>query len=935
MEAMAMTKNNLPVFSRYLWLAVSLFVIHVGIFIVYFDAEKQVDRANERRLQSFQLAEELRHSSDDLTRMVRTYVATGNPIHKQHYQEILDIRDGSKPRPLDYYHVYWDLVLANDQRPRPFGPAVPLQKLMLAADFTTEELAKLTEAKLKSDVLTRTEMAAMALIESISPVPDEVHAKAITMLYGPAYIEARAGIMQLIDEFVRMTDQRTVAAVRDAKKHAVQLRVALILFASLLVFVVWKLRQHFEATLGGTLSALHARLARLGSGDFATTIPVDKGREGSVMGWLAETQASLARIDEQHRSAEARNLRLSRLYATLSECNQAIVRCHNEEALLARICRIAVTCGDLSLASFSRIERIDATITPLTWFSLDPGYANEPGLTAATALLNNTEPAAVAIDTGQPCWIQNVEDESVTAKWRECAGRYGWQSAALIPLCHNDEGSLLFTVLAPIPDAFDEDVRKLIMEMMSNIEYALKRFDLETQRSEAERRSQYLAYYDALTGLPNRIQLEDRARSAIGLARDNKLSMALMFLDLDHFKDINDSLGHSIGDGLLVELSKRLVSILREIDTVTRLGGDEFIFLLPGVDAQGAAQVAQKVLEVAARPYRVGPYDLNVTGSIGIALHPDDGSDLEILLKNADAAMYRAKQEGRDCYRYFTAEMLAQSARNLQLANALRQAVQRNQLEIYYQPQVSIHDQRIIGAEALLRWTHPDLGPISPAEFIPAAEDSGLILSIGEWVLRHAVRQAKSWRQEGLPPLIMAVNLSVVQFRHPDLPNLITQILDEEGLPPEYLELELTEGGAMDSPPSAMAVMDKLHERGVRMSIDDFGTGHSSLSYLKKFKVYKLKIDRSFVRDISTDPEDRAIVTAIIQLANNLGLQTTAEGVETAGQLAFLQEQGCNEVQGYYYSIPLPADQFKAFVHSSARNRTLIDSQLFSRRRDA
>jgi diguanylate cyclase (GGDEF)-like protein len=836
MEAMTMTKYNLPVFSRYLWLAVGLFVIHVGIFIVYVGAEKQVDRVNEQRQQSFQLADELRQSSDDLTRMVRTYVATGNPIYKKYYQEILDIRDGSKPRPLDYHYVYWDLVLANDRRPRPFGPAVSLQKLMQAADFTTEELAKLTEAKVKSDVLTRTEFAAMALIESISPVSDDVRTKAITMLYGPAYFEARAGIMHGIGEFIRMTDQRVLAAVEDAKRHAAQLRIALILSAFLLVFMVWKLRRHFEATLGGTLSALHARLARLGSGDFATTIPVDKGREDSVMGWLAETQASLARIDEQHRSAEARNQRLSQLYLALSECSQAIVRCHNEEELLARICRITVTCGDMSLASISRIDRIGATIKPVTWFSLDPGYANEPELTAATALLNNTEPAAVAIDMGQPCWIQNPEDESVTAKWRECAGRYGWQSAALIPLCRSDEVSLLFTVLAPIPDAFDEDIRKLIMEMVINIEHALKRFDLEAQRSEAERRSQYLAHYDALTGLPNRLQLEDRIRCSIDLARDNQQSLALMFLDLDHFKDINDSLGHSIGDGLLVELSKRLASLLRDTDTVTRLGGDEFIFLLPGDDAQGAAQVARKVLEVVARPYRIGPYDLNVTGSIGIALYPDDGSDLEILLRNADAAMYRAKQEGRHCYRYFTTEMQTQSARKLQLVNALRQAVEGNQLQIYYQPQISTHDQRIIGAEALLRWTHPDLGPVSPAEFIPAAEDSGLILPIGEWVLRHAVRQAKSWMQEGLPPLIMAVNLSVVQFRHPDLPRLITQILDEEGLPPEYLELELTEGGAMDSPQSAMAVMDNLHERGVRMSIDDFGTGHSSLSYLKKFK---------------------------------------------------------------------------------------------------
>jgi EAL domain-containing protein (putative c-di-GMP-specific phosphodiesterase class I) len=279
--------------------------------------------------------------------------------------------------------------------------------------------------------------------------------------------------------------------------------------------------------------------------------------------------------------------------------------------------------------------------------------------------------------------------------------------------------------------------------------------------------------------------------------------------------------------------------------------------------------------------------------------------------------MYRVKQEGRHGYRFFTAEMQARSARHLLLVQALRQALEHDQMQVHYQPQISLHDGRIIGAEALLRWTHPELGAVSPAEFIPAAEDSGLILPLGEWVLRHAVRQAKFWMQDGADPLVMAVNLSAVQFRQPDLPSLVTRILDEEGLPPEYLELELTEGVAMHDPQGAIAVMNNLHERGVRMSIDDFGTGYSSLSHLKKFKVYKLKIDQSFVRDISTDPEDKAIVSAVIHMAQSLGLLTIAEGVETAGQLAFLREQGCDEVQGYYYSRPMPADQFAAFARAA------------------
>lgn len=442
-----------------------------------------------------------------------------------------------------------------------------------------------------------------------------------------------------------------------------------------------------------------------------------------------------------------------------------------------------------------------------------------------------------------------------------------------------------------------------------------------TEKKRTEERVHYLANYDLLTGLPNRSQLIERITYFINVAKRHDGEFSVMFLDLDHFKDINDMLGHSIGDILLVELAKRIQSTIREEDTVSRLGGDEFIFILPSTSVHGVANVVEKLLETITKPFSIEQNELIVTASIGIAIYPIDGTDPETLLKNADTAMYQAKQNGRNNYRFFTKAMQETLARNIQLTNALRHALEKDELHVVYQPQVDISDAHIIGAEALLRWNHPELGAISPAEFIPLAEESGLILPIGEWVLRTAVTQAKAWIDCGFPPIIVAVNLSAVQFRHPHLPELVTTILEEIGLPPEYLELELTEAVAMHDPKSAYAIMDNLHDRGIRMSIDDFGTGYSSLSYLKKFKVYKLKIDQSFIRDISTDPEDKAIVNAVISMAHSLGLKAIAEGVETIEQLKYLREQGCDEVQGYYFSKPLIPESFNEFITIQSRTK--------------
>ena len=438
-----------------------------------------------------------------------------------------------------------------------------------------------------------------------------------------------------------------------------------------------------------------------------------------------------------------------------------------------------------------------------------------------------------------------------------------------------------------------------------------------TERKNAQEQIERLAHFDQLTGLPNRTLLNDRFRYSLSLAQRSGESVALIYLDLDHFKDINDTLGHNIGDMVLLEVATRLKAAIRDEDTLARQGGDEYILILPATNADGAGLVASKLVDVIAQSSNINQHDLTVTASIGIAVYPHDGTTLEALSKNADIAMYRAKREGRNGFRFYTPEMQVHSARNLKLANGLRSALEREELVLHYQPQFTLQDGRIVGVEALVRWQHPEMGLVSPAEFIPIAESTGQIIPIGEWVLRTACRQLKAWMDKGMAPMMMAVNLSAVQFRQNDLPGIIDSIIHDTKLPPNLLELELTEAATINNTEAAVKMMKLLDERAIRMSIDDFGTGYSSLSYLKQFKVYKLKIDRSFVRDIINDPNDRAIVTAIINMAKSLDLAIIAEGVETEQQLDFLRLQGCPEAQGFYFSKPLPAEEFEAFVKAN------------------
>jgi diguanylate cyclase (GGDEF)-like protein/PAS domain S-box-containing protein len=432
------------------------------------------------------------------------------------------------------------------------------------------------------------------------------------------------------------------------------------------------------------------------------------------------------------------------------------------------------------------------------------------------------------------------------------------------------------------------------------------------------------AHHDFLTGLPNRMLLSDRVNQVISLAQRHGKKVAVLFLDLDGFKHINDSLGHAVGDKLLQSIAKCLVDCVRGSDTVSRQGGDEFVVLLSEVEhSEDAAITARRMLQAVAGVHPVGQHDLHITTSIGLSVFPDDGLDAETLIKNADTAMYQAKENGRQSFQFFKPAMNVRAVERQSIEEALRTALERQELALHYQPKINLRTGAITGAEALVRWTHPTRGPVSPGQFIPVAEDCGLILPIGNWVLREACRQAHAWLEAGLPLASIAVNISAMEFRHEDFLDGIFAALDDTRLHPKFLELELTESVLMKRAESAASVLQTLRARGVQLAIDDFGTGFSSLSYLRRFPIDALKIDQSFVRQISTAPDETAIVTAIISMGRSLNLRVIAEGVETQDELAFLQAHQCDEAQGYYFGRPVHPEQFAKLLETGVRNAVM------------
>ena len=442
------------------------------------------------------------------------------------------------------------------------------------------------------------------------------------------------------------------------------------------------------------------------------------------------------------------------------------------------------------------------------------------------------------------------------------------------------------------------------------------------QRKHAERTLRHVASHDALTGLPNRASLQRAMSLAIKRSKRHQKRFAVIFVDLDHFKRINDTLGHGFGDALIRACAERLTTVLREDDTVARFGGDEFVLLVENLSkSTDAAMVAEKILDCCAQPFVIDGHELHVGASLGLSVYPEDGANGEALLKNADTAMYRAKDKGRGAYEFYAPQMNAQGSERLLLESGLRHALERGEFELHYQPKMDLGTRAVVGVEALMRWRHPVLGLVSPAQFIPIAEETGLIVPMGLWALRTACADAVDWQQRGLPPVQMSVNLSVRQFSSRTLVEDIAAALHDSGLNPNLLELEITESVMMTNPDSAAALLQRIRDLGVGLAIDDFGTGYSSLSYLRRFPLTTVKIDRSFVKDLASNPDAPALTAGIVTLAHGLRMKVVAEGVETIEQLNCLRDNGCDEIQGFWLCKPVPPDDVCAFMARHLRHQ--------------
>ena len=853
---MPQTLSRISAVGRSLLISAGLVVALSVTFGFYVVAEKHIDQANELRLRSYILADELRQSSDDLTRMVRSYVATGNPVYKQHFQEILDIRNGIRPKPDGYYAGYWYLVTAHPT-PRAAGPAVPLKSLMQEAGFTDEELKELQAAQTESDALTRLEFEAMRIIESAPPHDATARSQALDMVFGAEYHRIKHAVMTPIDKAIGMMEQRTTADVLAHQTHASTIRFVFIALGMALILMLWQSSRQIHRILGTSLARIYSQVARIGQGDFSNIAENPNTARDSLMGRLLEATGLLRKLEADRQEGEASRQAMARMFETSSE---GIM--------------ITDTNGII-------LDVNDA-------FSAMSGYARDE-------IVGQT-PRILRSDRHDETFHRNL--------WETLARDGQWRGE----IWNRRKDGELYAGLLSI---------SRIVSGSGNMARYISLFTDITPLKIQQQQVEHIAYHDALTGLPNRMLLSDRMEQALARARRSHESVAIVCLDLDGFKAVNDTLGHEAGDTLLIEVARRLSSCVRADDTVARLGGDEFVVLLDSVASLEACETTlYRILEELALPATLAGNSASISGSIGYTLFPEDDADADTLLRHADQAMYAVKQAGKNRFHRFDLNQDTRTKANWGALTRIEKALNKGEFRLYIQPKVELQTGRVTGAEALIRWLHPVRGLIPPAEFLPLIEDRDISVAVGEWVIEEGLRLLQSWRTEGLN-IRLSVNVSARQLREPRFTAKLDAALKQfPALPSRSLEIEIVESAALNDMAKVSDLIGECQNLGVDFALDDFGTGYSSLTYLRRLAVNTLKIDQTFVRDMLVDGNDFAIVRGVIGLAQAFGSHTVAEGVETWPHATILHGLGCDTIQGYVLSKPMPHEEFPQWVQN-------------------
>jgi len=972
------------VISLNTWLAFGLFIALVITFGLYIYSVKQVDFAHDMRLKSFLATEELRQSSDDLTRMVRSYIATGNPAYKQYYQDIIAIGDGKAPRPKNYTNSYWELILTGKQPlPRATEPPISMLELFRANGFTEYELDVLKASKINSDALSATERAAMALIEQPGNDREANRQRALSMVFGDDYNNAKVGILQPINQFYQLQDKRTLQAVYSAECQAAIILVILIGFGLSLMFMLWRINQAVRITLGGTADEVHRQIKRIGNGDVSTTFNIVEGGDSSVLTWLAETQRNLQQIREERVQMENAKQESDERFRHTFKLIPNPLTLQTDKGIM-------LDCSDAfcETTGFSREEIIGRNTLELgIWvnpqernmmreqlmqrgqiddFEFQLRHRNGDIKTmqiSARYLTKEPEPIVLSVahditarkqaeralqESAQHTQtiLDNMFDGVITINAQGIIESFNTAASTIFGYPQHEVLGENITLLMPSHyksqhvrylQHHDESLESEVLNTLREVEGLRKDGevfpmslsitkiwcagkttfvgvirDISQQRRDEEEIYR-LAFYDPLTNLPNRRLLYDRLQQAIHTSCRTDQHGALMFLDLDHFKQLNDSLGHDVGDTLLQQVAARLQACVREGDSVARMGGDEFVMLIealslyPNEAAAQAEMIAHKILASLAQPYRLREHTYVITPSVGIVVFLHQQETLDELIKKADVAMYQAKTAGRNNARFFDPTMQAAVSVRVALEKNMRLALEREEFLLHYQLQVN-REGIPTGVEALVRWNHSEHGMVSPAAFIPLAEETGMILTLGQWVLETACEQLVKWAATpAMAAWTMAVNVSISQFAQPSFVANVAKALKKTGANPHLLKLELTESMLAKDVDDVVVKMFEIKALGVTFSLDDFGTGYSSLSYLKRLPLDQLKIDQSFVRDLLTDSNDATIARTIIALGHSLSLNVIAEGVETLEQRDALAAMGCDAYQGYYFARPVIA----------------------------